>query len=390
MGEVVEGSGAAEPLNLVVEERGLAIVWENGKQYEREVVTYTMPCVMMPRPWSAIAERFHTMRCSPSLVMLNFAGPSSPDTYDDMRISPPDLYPKRDKLGHRIYIAKWQAKLREERKQWKFAESIAPKDIALRLTRHYAHMRLYPHKTAGPDWKGEPYPRIHDVDLRLNRWNSDLDNGNTHARASNKAEEIGTEGHPHDCSVIERMTGNPCECREDWRQYTGLRPWQNPPEELVNDWVLRFTSEPDEIPLALTIHLKRILKTFGATYPRDGLKGYKDYPEIPYFQERVEAERRRFQLRSWINGAEQPPTYAKPWELVDFKPKRRGELDSKVKRYLDYTFVKREKPREVKEPGYKQHDSWRDVMAYLGCSRRTAFRKIKEGFRIPKAAAAGR
>ena len=102
--------------------------------------------------------------------------------------------------------------------------------------------------------------------------------------------------------------------------------------------------------------------------------------------ETVERTGRRFQLRSWINGIEQPPIYAKPWELVDFKPKRRGELDSKVKRYLDYTFVKRERSRkaDAKVPGYKKHVSWREVMAYLGCSRRTAFRKIKEGFQFPK------
>jgi hypothetical protein len=55
---------------------------------------------------------------------------------------------------------------------------------------------------------------------------------------------------------------------------------------------------------------------------------------------------------------------------------------------LEYELVTREKLREVstKIPGYKLHDSWRDVMAYLGCSRRTAFRKIMEGFRIPKEA----
>jgi hypothetical protein len=99
----------------------------------------------------------------------------------------------------------------------------------------------------------------------------------------------------------------------------------------------------------------------------------------------VDAERRRFQLRSWQNGIPQPHKYARAWELWDFKAKRNGEQDTKWKVYLDYTFVTREKPREksTKIPGYKQHDSWRVVMDYLGCSRRTAFRKIKEGFRIP-------
>ena len=50
----------------------------------------------------------------------------------------------------------------------------------------------------------------------------------------------------------------------------------------------------------------------------------------------------------------------------------------------DYTIVKSARKKSKKIPGYKTHDSAADVMAYLGCSRATAFRKIKAGFRIPE------
>lgn len=100
-----------------------------------------------------------------------------------------------------------------------------------------------------------------------------------------------------------------------------------------------------------------------------------------FFQIRVDAGRRRLILRSWVNGKEQPPVYAKAYECFDFKPSRKGEQDTKVKVNLDYTIVTRGKPAEksTKIPGYKTHVSWRDIMEREGVSRRTAFRRIKEG-----------
>ena len=154
----------------------------------------------------------------------------------------------------------------------------------------------------------------------------------------------------------------------------------------VEDWITRFTDEENPNPPALSLILKRLLWTFRATYPGDPWKTKK-----LFFQTRVDAKLRRLQLRSWINGIPRPHRYAKAYECWDFKKKKdaTGEFPI-LKANLDYTIVKREHPREKKVPGYKTHDSWRDIMAYFASqgkpiSRRTAFNKIKEGFRIPEA-----
>ncbi len=47
--------------------------------------------------------------------------------------------------------------------------------------------------------------------------------------------------------------------------------------------------------------------------------------------------------------------------------------------------VTRAQQKKKKAPGYKLPDSTANVMVYMGCSRATAFRKIKAGFRIPTA-----
>ena len=48
-----------------------------------------------------------------------------------------------------------------------------------------------------------------------------------------------------------------------------------------------------------------------------------------------------------------------------------------------YTIVKKD-PCAEEVPYYQKHDSDEDVAAFFNCSRATAFRRIKEGFRIPE------
>jgi hypothetical protein len=88
--------------------------------------------------------------------------------------------------------------------------------------------------------------------------------------------------------------------------------------------------------------------------------------------------------------------YAKPWECLDHRMRtvtgyRNGFGDSISHKEMKpaVRWIGRSSParrrRKKKVPGYKLHDSAANVMADLGCSRATAFRKIKAGFRIPTA-----
>ena len=240
------------------------------------------------------------------------------------------------------------------------------------LAEYYAHRRLY----SLPDLPMQPY-RVHSVDERMNRYLKDLDNGKAHESAANGVEEI-THSCPPDCT-----------CNLDWRPFVHWRPLEQPNGGLVDrvkDWISRFTLEENEIPLALTLVLKRMLWTFRATYPNDPWNAKK-----LFFQSRTDAGQRRLQLRSWLNGIPRPHRYAKAYECWDFKEKKGsdGKKFPKLKANLDYTIVKREHRREKKIPGYKLHDSWRDIMAHFAAqgkpiSRRTAFNYIKAGFRIPR------
>src|SRR5215472_15773196 len=87
------------------------------------------------------------------------------------------------------------------------------------------------------------------------------------------------------------------------------RPWEQPGADWIQDWLSKFSLDGGT-PIALTLRLKRILWAFRATYPHDPYREKK-----LYFHERVSAEhpdpnmqitlallRRRFQLRSWLNG----------------------------------------------------------------------------------------
>jgi hypothetical protein len=130
----------------------------------------------------------------------------------------------------------------------------------------------------------------------------------------------------------------------------------------------------------LASRLKRILWVFRST------ADFAPYREKKlFYHQRRPSGRRRFQLVSW-NGSWNGKVeyryvkveyrYVKFWDCTDY---HKGKLTVN----LDHTIVRREHPREKKMPGYKTHDSAAAVMAYLGCSRATAFRRIKEGFRIP-------
>jgi len=224
-----------------------------------------------------------------------------------------------------------------------------------------------------------------------------------HAAAGLHAEKgpYGTDDLFHICNPLLRSDGGNCQCHLDPEPFRNWRPWENPPADHVRQWESWYDGG---IPTKLTGRLYRILWDFRGAEP-DG--EYKPKGVFSFSHE--PSDRRRLQLRSWINGKARLHKYARPWECYAWKKTdakgAKGNVDGDVlydaEGYvvageveerpakkprmivnIQYTIVTREHRRERKVPGYSLHDSWQDVMAYLGCSRRTAFRKIKEGYRI--------
>jgi hypothetical protein len=204
-----------------------------------------------------------------------------------------------------------------------------------------------------------------------------------HALAGNKAEDIA--GHccsNHECNSCLGI-GTPkwrpvscgnsvknCQCLEDWRPFITWRPWENPPTKIMQEWEefwgLCVQYKVRHVPLEGK--LKNVLWEHRGTAP---FLPYNDKHRLHWYA-RVPSNRRRFQLRSWVNGLPRPHQYAKAWEC----------FDTGYKANLDYTIVNREHPPEKKTPGYKLHVSWRVIMEHTGCSRATAFRRIAEGWSL--------
>jgi hypothetical protein len=165
----------------------------------------------------------------------------------------------------------------------------------------------------------------------------------------------------------------------DWRPFTTWRPWQNPPAEAVKllELILANSRSP-----SLPVALQKILYVHRSTFQP---APYNDKKRLHYY-DRDDSGRRRFELRSWVNGR----PYARMWlsnrrEFWTFDDRRYvkfWECKDTNKIVLDHTLVRRERPTEKKMPGYKLHVSWRVVMEHTGCSRATAFRKIAEGWTL--------
>ncbi len=149
--------------------------------------------------------------------------------------------------------------------------------------------------------------------------------------------------------------------------------------------------------------MKRLVWENRITEPEAPVKTYKDWRSIAYYTHC----RAGFHLTLDVKGAR--PWHVRYWEYFFHSAKVRqmrespgdyaGQVTSRLQEHmemlplpahghmgicvdLDHTIIRR-KVRVKKIPGYKLHDSAAAVMAYLGCSRATAFRKIKAGFKIP-------
>jgi hypothetical protein len=120
----------------------------------------------------------------------------------------------------------------------------------------------------------------------------------------------------------------------------------------------------------------------------DGRVDSKDYPLTVGRRLRLLGRVRNRGGQRWV------VLYAKPWECIDHRIKKvsgyRNRFGDSITHeqmrpavQIDWTLVTRAQKKQKKIPGYKQHDSARAVMMYLGCSRATAFRRIKAGFPIP-------
>jgi hypothetical protein len=187
-------------------------------------------------------------------------------------------------------------------------------------------------------------------------------------------------------------------------------PWRNPDPKKVAEWAAQTDGDhPNALgnPDFLSSYLKRLL--FMNDYsPMDPF-----HSKPLFFYADSDENTRRVQLKASCGVR-----YAKSWECYDHRvihvqamteahAWERGDvgrglrcniesLDEdfqggvKLRLKVELRWEIRRRDRhfwtvEEKVPGYKLHDTAAAVMAYLGCSRATAFRKIKAGFRIPKA-----
>ena len=404
-------SGAAEKIRSTEEVRKLALVWEarpttanpwGGRHYEREITYFdVLPLGFILLPDIPVVAREVCEDRSPADVT------TSTTPAELKRLAWLRTQRKRAWKSYvlRKYLPRWKAAIKDRKESLDspFCRSQIEKRVK-RLAHFWKSREAFPlpnlpvYKVDRVNKLGWLLPKftcrqpieINHADARMNQWLADLDNGKPHESAGCGAEELKHECKPH------------CTCGQDWRPHVTWRPWENPRLNPKDIECLEC-----DFPF-LTLRLQRILRWNGSTYPL-----HLHFREKPiFFQVRIDAEKpdpsmavplslmhRRFQLCSWINGIPQPHKYAKAYECFDFKarisikpgqlphdtyPLRKGSARWKV--HLDYEIVTRERRREVRidPPRYKTHDSWRDIMAYKGCSRRTAFRLIEKGFRIPE------
>jgi hypothetical protein len=214
----------------------------------------------------------------------------------------------------------------------------------------------------------------------------------------------------HGAEKITHHCPDECTCDLDWRIWQNWRPWQEPSGGWSGDWELERW-EPLRLHGKLTLYLKRLLWEYKGTEPQMPGSIYKDWRSVNYF--RLSNGKERLCMGKYtdleVKGGQS--WWVRYWEKYFHTAKVRQIEDSpgdffsaaNVLQHLDVIVVAspsrnyigvccdldqttiRRKTREKKVPGYKLHDSAADVMKYLGCSRATAFRRIKEGFRIPTA-----
>lgn len=200
-----------------------------------------------------------------------------------------------------------------------------------------------------------------------------------------------------------------------WLPSRGVFPWRAS-GRASSPFVFRWARICDQVghPVGLTLALRRLLfmndRVVTDPYRE---KAHHEFAHSDENGLRVELEYRSFRSEWGV-------AYAKPWECYDhrFVARRRRaavdrvvrnddgsyntEVDSdgnsdaagslmtmKWKTVLDWTFVKRDRKLKELPPAYQLHDSWQDIRKYFielegRCSRATAFRKLKEGFRIPR------
>jgi len=205
---------------------------------------------------------------------------------------------------------------------------------------------------------------------------------------------------------IEHECHNWCDCWKDYEPFVHWRPWNNPPEAELRSWEEKFMPVYSTPPM-LSDYLQKLLWDHRQTEPQKPGEVYRDWRSVSYFilphlgatvdrvymypqdvlnvpkiGPRIQQDRRYVKVwwQFFRKGAEtkKPPKGA----LSDVICSPSGKAPKRIGIDVEYTIVKRDPCEEV--PHYKTHDSAEEVMEYLGCSRATAFREIKKGFRIPR------
>lgn len=183
-----------------------------------------------------------------------------------------------------------------------------------------------------------------------------------------------------------------CEEYRSMRMWVG--PWQrrntyHPTDSTVKAWLREVKkkgfviprgvrNEPGKKPWVLTARLWRGLRMGDYLYDKDGRTAsdpWKARNQQEDYRVTIEGPRRK--LYSWQMGIPSELRFIADWKCVLYR-NRRLEI------YSDWTLRKFDEPVVV-VPDYKLHLSWAEIMDLEGCSKRTAFRRLKanpEKYRI--------
>jgi len=193
----------------------------------------------------------------------------------------------------------------------------------------------------------------HKVDILLNRWLRDLENGHKHTRAGHKAYKLTHECHRN------------CTCWMDWRPFVTWRPWQDPPARAIEEMRVNTIGR-----IKQGTELYRILEAFKSSAPE---APYRE-PHLQWYAKRSDGDyvftvRPRMRLNAWINGKPVEPLFVKLWECFWF-----GKVE------VDWTLVRYD-TEPVHIPAFVGRVSAKEIIDRFGVSRATAFRYIQRGAR---------
>jgi hypothetical protein len=194
-----------------------------------------------------------------------------------------------------------------------------------------------------------------------------------------------------------------CDCWKGWLPFVHWRPWNDPPEAEIQHW-----AENPQPHGLLSDYLTKLQWEHRQTEPQKPGEFYKDWRSVQYFP-LPHLGRTVDRVYMWPQGVlnvprtgprmQQEQRYVKAWwqffrkSVESQKPQKgalsdvicspSGKIPTRISVDVAYAIVKKD-PCAEEVPYYQKHDSDEDVAAFFNCSRATAFRRIKGGFRIPE------